>query len=180
MTAISAAVVELKAHCAHTWELIRTLERFEQVVEGAHPPSAVATPGVEYLAPAVAPDPTDVSKTAILQALRKAGEPVSQTELGKALKRSAYQLKPHLDALVRIGGVVKTGATSSTRYAIAARLRSDPAAGTPRGPAGGSGSDHRPGTGPSAAREDVRVAWNGTKERSGDVPSLLPPRERKA
>lgn len=42
MTAIAAAIVELKAHCEHTWEVIRALEQFAHVVEEAHGKAAGA------------------------------------------------------------------------------------------------------------------------------------------
>lgn len=59
MTAISAAIVELKAHCEHTWEVIRSLERFARVVEEAHEKAAtavqVSTAFVDFPEPATRP-----------------------------------------------------------------------------------------------------------------------------
>lgn len=46
MTAIAAAIIELKAHCEHTWEVIRALERFGKVVEDAHEKASGAVDAV--------------------------------------------------------------------------------------------------------------------------------------
>ncbi len=184
MTAVSACRIELEALRERLSTLIHELlvaeritDAFDVTVVSQIDGREVARNQVRVAASATAAPtktvtPTDAPKTAILSALRKAGEPLSGPELVAATRQSACQLKPHLDALVRQGGIVKSGQTSSTRYALAPTLRSGPAAGTPRGPAGGTGPDHRPA--------EFETVWNGTKERNGEAPSILPPRERKA
>lgn len=192
MTAMSACRIELEALRERISHLIHELKVAERITDAFDGPEPVIVPGMraERVNPVVPtpskgngkpvvsttpPELTDASQTAILQALRKADEPLSGADLVARTKQSMYCLKPHLDALIRLGGVVKIGKTLSTRYALSPKLRSGPAAGTPSGPAGGSGPDHR-----SAAPGGFEVAWNGTKERNGEAPSILPPRERKA
>ena len=191
MTATSACRIELEALRERLSVLIHELKVAERITDAFDGPASVVVPGVraERVDPpapepvngtgtktvaATSPGPTDAPRTAILQTLRAYGTPVSLAVLMKGLGKSGYFLKPHLDALIRLGGVVKSGKTSSTRYALSPKLRSGPAAGTPSGPAGGSGPDHR-----SAAPGGFEVAWNGTKERNGEAPSILPAREQR-
>lgn len=196
MSAIQAAIVELEAHCAHVQGFIVELRLLARVVEDAHPPTVTmgsrrdtattlvaavqatptrATPRAKRAPKA---DPAEVSQTAILQTLRAYGTPVSLAVLVKALGRSGYQLKPHLDALIRLGGVVKSGQTSSTRYALPTKPRSGAAAGTQAAPPVGPPSAN----GRQASSGGFEVAWNGTKERNGQAPPILSAagRERKA
>jgi len=192
MSAIQAAIVELEAHCAHVQGVIVELRLLARVVDDAHAPAVTGGPDTKTTTSAPVPTtltdamarakrapkaaPADVSQTAILQTLRAYGTPVSLTVLIKALGRSGYQLKPHLDALIRLGGVVKSGQTSSTRYALPTKPRSGAGAGTQAAPPVGPPSAN----GRRAHPETIETVWNGTKERNGEAPSILPPRERKA
>jgi len=77
-------------------------------------------------------------------------EIVAQTKT----KTSARLVKRALTALVAEKRVVHSGATLSSRWVLAS-----------------AGSRPAPG---------FETVWNGTKERAGEAPSLVPPRERKA
>lgn len=89
------------------------------------------------------------------------------------VKAVYYQLDKLLEAKVVVKGraghrmlyrLVKPGEGSTPR-------RSGSAAGTSAGSAGGSVPDRR------ASASDL--VWNGTLERNGQAPAILPPRERK-
>jgi hypothetical protein len=184
MTAIDAAIVELEAHREHTAQLIAAMRRFAAIVETAHTPDVVTVPTpptadnlprpATRAATAAKADQVLPSEYArIIEALRRAGKPLSKSELTKAAKTTDYRLTLALKRLVTDTRVVAHGATSARVYTLANHTpRSGPAAGTPSGPAGGSGPDPR-------RSPEFETVWNGTKERAGEAPTLLLPRERK-
>ena len=69
--------------------------------------------------------------------------------------------------------ITKTGKTTAVRYALATAT-------TPR-PGAVAGTQAAPPVGPPSANgtPQFETVWNGTKERNGEAPSILPPRERK-
>jgi hypothetical protein len=204
MTAIGAAIIELKAHCEHTWEIIRALERFAKVVEDAHGATPAVTPAdvhtmVDRLADVGAlktalrkpsakaraktngrQQPAKVAFTpgaAILSALGSAATPLD----GQALRRQSglkdSRFYYTLNRLMADGAVCRVGTQKrGGLYQLAHQPRPGAVAGTqaapPVGPSPATGS--RKGDGP------FETVWTGTKERNGEAPSLLPPRERRS
>jgi DNA-binding IclR family transcriptional regulator len=202
VTAIDAAIVELEAHREHVCQVIATLRRFARVVEEAHvtgvepvgAPTVVIdgralVAAVSRQLPATttttAPTSTTNNHTAkayqndakVLKAL--SGEWMSIEVVAARAKLPKGTAYTRLSRLSGSGQVATRPEGKRTLYRLAGTpaatpLRSGPAAGTPRGPAGGTGPDHR------TAGEAFETVWNGTKERNGEAPSILPPRERKA
>lgn len=130
----------------------------------------------------VAPRSSKVARTAkatTIEAVRAAlgAEERSLQEIlarSKANRSAAWKA---LDALVATKAVVKRREGHAMRYRLvtpgegSTPRRSGPAAGTPAGSAGGSV--------PGRRLDGSDVVWNGTLERNGQAPPILPPRERK-
>jgi hypothetical protein len=198
MTAIYAAIVELKAHCEHTWDVIHTLERFAAVVEDAHgAPSAIpgaapepsasthlvvdpvkrTQPTTPKAAKPAAPHSTvkGSGTEAIAGVLYAAGHPMTPLAIIQTSRMARYQVFKALKELVRARRVVARGQRRGRTYELATQLRPGAVAGTQAAPPVGPPSAN----GRRVPPEAFDVAWNGTKERNGDAPSILPPRERK-
>jgi len=206
MTAIDAAIIELEAHREHIGTFIRELRRLARVIEDAHAqpaaevqPAPAQTTATTNVAPGVfvQASPIDSGSVSsgvqakgsshdalVMQALRKAldanRDPVSYAEIGTPSRLTKDEVRQALARLVEAKRVVKTGKTNATRFALAPHpprpgaVAGTPAA-TPVGPPPANGSRQRSEAQPS----DFDVAWNGSKERSGQAPSILPPREQR-
>jgi len=208
MTAIGAAIIELKAHCEHTWEIIRALERFAAVVEDAHEKAASAAPVTTALvacpepatrtarpakpqpaAKKVAAKPAPAKPNgkpaatgaypvgaAIISALGAHRGPMSPKALVTATKLPRWRVMRTLLDMHASGQLAKVGTRRGATYALHNKPRSGAAAGTqaapPVGPPSANGRQASPG--------GFDIAWSGTKERNGEAPSILPPRERKS
>jgi hypothetical protein len=126
------------------------------------------------------PKAARTAKGTTIEVVRAAlgAEERSLQEILARSKASRSAVWKALDALVATKAAVKRREGHTVRYRLVAPgdgstpRRSGPAAGTPAGSAGGSGSGRR-----SSADSDV--VWNGTLERNGQAPPILPPRERK-
>lgn len=102
----------------------------------------------------------------------------SLQEIVSRSKLSQTAVSRHLDRLRASKAVVKRRDGQRMLYRLVTPgegltpRRSGSAAGTPAGSAGGPVPDRR-----NSDADDV--VWNGTKERAGTAPPLIPPRERK-
>lgn len=176
MSAIEAALIELEAYRDLVAKTIEDLRRIARVIDRVHAPAAAlerpqsaatTSPARQRAAP---PDAGhERQRQAVLAALKQAGGPVSLKELGTPGRMTGDQVKAVLVELVGERLVVKTGKTSGRRFSLkdAAPLRPGSAAGTQAAPPAG----------PALATDAVEVVWNGAKERTGQAPSILGPRE---
>jgi hypothetical protein len=172
MTAIDAAIVELEAHREHVCQAIRMLRRFAQVVEEAHEPTPNPVPDrAEDTPPSEATPASPL--VAIAEALRISGQPLRSIDLCARTALPRETVREGLRELVTRSVVRASGKTSARVYTMA-RPRQGTAAGTQAalsvGPSPANGTP---------TRDAMTVVWNGTKERNGDAPSILPPRERR-
>jgi hypothetical protein len=210
MTAISGAILELEAFRERLARQIASLRCLERTIEHADqvasdvfgpiidaeqrgvpqpllkPGSGAGSPGATPEAPvratprppvtkpttarppaaavpsrAGAPPPGKGSAAAeqILAYLQRQIAVSSRAEIASAMKRPVGKIAWPLKQLVRSGRVIATGRTFSRRYAAAkASAR----------------------TGIKSDESAFEVAWNGSKERKGEAPSLLGDRARKA
>jgi len=209
MTAISDAIMELEAQRERIGILITELRRHEHAIESTYLDPAATKPRPRYApagAPSrvsqavdALADVSDLKRTMqtaernvagfsaadqhalgalnddarkVLKLVASVQDPISTKEVQQGTRLPIDRVRVALQALVREGNLVATGATSARRYA--AKLRPGSAAGTPSGPAGGSGPGHR-----RDGQPEFETVWNGTKERNGQAPCILPPRERK-
>jgi hypothetical protein len=174
MTAIDAAIVELEAHREHVSAFITGLRRLARAMEDAHAP-VDPRPAVTAPEPVAPPAPTRDHQDAftIRKLLLGSEDPMSTPDIVRASRLPVDRARAALKWLVKNLDVRATGATSARRYE-AIRPRQGTAAGTqaapPVGPSPANGTP---------TRDQVLVVWNGTKERNGDAPSILPPRERR-
>ena len=187
MTAIDAAILELEAHREHVCLVIATLRRFARVVEDAHLPGeelvgAVAKPVAPLTTPPQATPHVATAKAypndaKVRQALTGEWQTVeSVAHRAKLPKGTAYQ---RLSRMHGTGEVATRSEGKRTLYRLArvpAQPRPRAVAGTQAAPPVGPPSAN----GRHASTGDFEVAWNGTKERNGEAPSILPPRERRA
>lgn len=196
--ACDAAAIELETYAKELLATAAQLRRFARTMAGeptvkataildfpeavkpaqqAHPPKARRASTRQAKARPEPRRPRRISThDAVAAALsteeRSYREVVSRAKLGQAT------VSRELDRLLTSKTVVKRREGHRMLYRLVApggsttQPRSGQAAGTPSGPAGGPGPDHRP-----TAKSDV--VWNGTLERNGQAPSILPPRERK-
>jgi len=194
MTATAACRVELEALRERLSAIIRELAHAERLVAvydlSVEPPAA----------PDFAPDPqpqrrvTARAKAApakpngqphprtgpatyaggadIISALGAAREPMSPTHLIRVTKLPRWRVMKTLLLMHATGQLVKVGKNRSAKYALPSAPRSGAVAGT---------RALLPGGPPSASGGDFEVAWNGTKERTGQAPPILSAagRERK-
>lgn len=196
--ACDAAAIELEAYAQELLATAAQLRRFARTMAGEPTVKATAildfTEAVKPARQAVplkarqpaqrpsAPRSSKATRTpkgdtdaAVRAALsveeRSLQEIVARAKLGKSTVFRA------LDLLLTAKVVVKRREGHAMFYRLvtpgdATPRRSGPAAGTPAGSAGGSVPDRR-----NTTADDV--VWNGTLERNGQAPSILPPRERK-
>lgn len=144
----------------------------------ARPPKAqrASRRPVEARSSKAAPTPRGNKYLAVRDALSTEEQTLREIVTRSAVSRTA--VLHALERMLTAKHVVKRREGHAMLYRLVAPgeastpRRSGPAAGTPSGPAGGSGSDRR-----RAADSDV--VWNGTLERTGQAPSILPPREHK-
>ena len=180
MSAILAAIVELEAKRDHIVALIEALRREARGLEASDPDPAVAPPRPRY-APKGTPDvvtappaTTGLSEDALKVRKRVLADedPLSTPQIVQGTRLPVDRVRVALQQLVEAGEILSEGQTSARRYRAPSR-RSGPGAGTPSGSLGGVGPG-RPVNG-----QEFETVWNGTKERNGEAPSILPPRERK-
>ena len=176
MTAISAAIIELEAQRERLGILITELRRHERAIEASYPDM----PPVKQVLPAPPTQkrvgPMGLSDDAIkLRKLIQASEdPLSTPDLVRMSRLPVDRVRIALKSLVANLDIRATGATSARRYS-SVQPRPGAVAGTPAAPPVGPS----PANGRHAQPEAFEVVWTGTKERNGDAPSILPPRERK-
>ena len=128
--------------------------------------SATAPPAKQY--------PNDAKVRAALTGQWQTVEDIAKR--AKLPKGTAYT---RLIRLCGAGEVATRREGKRTLYRPAdkpAQLRPRAVAGTQAAPPAGPPSAN----GRQASSAEFEVAWNGTKERNGDAPSILPPRERRA
>ena len=128
--------------------------------------SATASPAKQY--------PNDAKVRAALTGQWQTVEDIAKR--AKLPKGTAYT---RLTRLCGAGEVATRREGKRTLYRPAdmpAQLRPRAVAGTQAAPPAGPSSAN----GRQASSAEFEVAWNGTKERNGDAPSILPPRERRA
>lgn len=197
MTATSACLVELEALRERLSGIIRELKHAERMIEVFDVIAPVVPAQVASAAPAKVaskafaaqpPSPAGPARgkraeaeEKILALLRRAGEPLKPIAIirGTKLPRSrVFGLLPSLmgrHLVLRAGtGRACTSGLAQPRPGAVAGTQAAP----PVGPSSANGSTG--GNGRQASSAPFEVAWNGTKDRSGEAPSLLPPRERRA
>ena len=172
MTAIDAAIIELKAHAEHTWSLIRALERYGTVVEQAHEPKAAEPPDQVKL-----PEPRRGRTrqaleafepgAAILSHLGSAPAPMASSELVRLTKLAKPKVKAILKQLIAQQRVRCAGRGRSTRYELTPRPGA--VAGTQAAPPVGPPPASGPAR-PAAAGGRYEVAWNG-RDRNAPLSS---------
>jgi hypothetical protein len=173
MTAIDAAIVELEAHREHTCQVIATLRRFRQIVEDAHELPVVHT--VQSDAPTQDSPPTPSGS--VLKALQASALPLRVIDI---CARTALPREIVRDALQRgvMEGVFRASGKTSARVYALARPRPGSVAGTqaapPVGPTLATASKAA-----SITDHGFETVWDGARERNGQAPSILPPREQK-
>ena len=181
MTAILAAIVELEAQRERIRTLIVDLRLHARAVEASYDdtpdptPECTTAPAAQAPRRAVrtspkgrTPDATSV-RDRILAHLGQAHGPTCRADIVTGTALTLGRVAQPLTRLVADGLVVATGHTNTSRYALA----TGSGAGTRAGSARGSGPRR------TVDEASVEIAWNGTKERNGEAPTLTPAREQK-
>lgn len=197
--ACDAAAIELETYAKELLATAASLRRFAQTMASeptakttaildfteAVPPAPQARPPKAQRAaprpsaprsPKAARTPTGETDASVRAALSVEERSLQEIVTRADISRTAVYRA--LDLMLKAKSVVKRREGHKMLYRLvtpgkaSTQLRSGQAAGTPSGPAGGPGPDHRP-----AAKSDV--VWSGTLERNGQAPPILPPRERK-
>ena len=196
--ACDAAAIEIEAYAQELLATAAQLRRFARTMAGeptlktaaildfteavkpapqARPPKAqrAAQRPSAPRSPRGARTPKGDTAAAVRSALSV--EERSLQEIATRAKLHTKTVYRELDLMLTAKTIVKRREGHKMLYRLAkqpgkasTQPRSGQAAGTPSGPAGGPGPDHRP-----AAKSDV--VWNGTLERHGLAPPILPPRE---
>lgn len=195
--ACDAAAIEIEAYTNELLAIAATLRRFASTM--ASEPTAKTTAILDFteaVKPAPQARPPKAQRAAqrpsAPRSPRGARTPKGDTAAAvrsalsveeRSLQEIATRAKLHtktvyreLDLMLTEKTIVKRREGHKMLYRLvtpgkaSTQPRSGQAAGTPSGPAGGPGPDHRP-----AAKSEV--VWNGTLERHGLAPSILPPRE---
>ena len=204
MTATSACLVELEALRERLTGIIRELKHAERMVDAFDldaatptPPvasttlivkptaRAVARPAPERAIPPRAQQPNDVKVIAAMDRLgQDQGDGWATVDViaraAKLVKGTVYGRLTRLMAAGRIEQRMEGKHALYRRRAhhgTSTQLRPGAVAGTPAAPPVGPPSANGSKSAPQCG--DFDVAWNGTKERNGEAPSILGPRERK-
>ena len=145
----------------------------------AKPPAKPARPGKVGRAAAAF-----TAGAEILRILGARAEPLAPKDIIRLTKLPRWKGMKLIIELANAGSLVRIGHHRNATYTLAHHPRSGAAAGTqaapPAGPSPTNGSTPaHPRVAASAAPAPggFEVAWNGTKERNGDAPSLVGDRE---
>lgn len=197
--ACNAAAIELETYAKELLATAASLRRFASTMASeptakttaildfteAVPPAPQARPPKAQRAaprpsaprsPKAARTPTGETAASVRAALSVEERSLQEIVTRADISRTAVYRA--LDLMLKAKSVVKRREGHKMLYRLvkpgegSAPRRSGLAAGTPAGSAGGSVPDRR-----NSAAGDV--VWNGTLERHGLAPSILPPRERK-
>jgi hypothetical protein len=199
--ACDAAAIELEAYAKELLATAATLRRFAQTMAREPTVKVAAIVNGPELAKATLP-PCGCDSCEAREAAQRPAAPrsskatrthkgdtdaavraalgVQERSLPEIAKRAKLNPKTayrQLQTLCEAKVVTKRREGHAMRYRLvtpgdATPRRSGQAAGTPAGSAGGSVPDRR-----NSSADDV--VWNGTLERNGQAPPILPPRERK-
>jgi hypothetical protein len=175
VTATSACRIELEALRERLSTIIHDLRMAERMIDAfevpATPPATPCPrpPAKTVVAAVPTPGLSDDARK-IQKVVAATPDPLTIREIVQRAKLPLDRVRVALKALVRADGVQALGATSARVYTAI----------TPR-PGAVAGTQAAPPVGPPPATgtPQFETVWNGTKERNGDAPQLLPPRERK-
>ena len=197
MTATSACRIELEALRERLSTIIQELKHVERMFDAEGMPSTLAlgsassaitsdrvpptrsVAALHHSTPTTrGSSPNDAKVVAALtgQGWMRIEEITTRTKLPKG---TAYT---RLTRLSGHGRVETRTEGRRTLYRLATRRT---ASSPPLRPGAVAGTQAAPPVGPPSANgrqasSGFEVAWNGTKERNGEAPTILPPRERKA
>lgn len=201
MTATSACRIELEALRERLSAIIHELKHVERMIEAEDNLYLVTLHGRETVVPLdrVPPKgspPASISTKLITVATTRATSPNDAKVLSaltgqgwlridEVIKRAKLPKGTAYTRLTRLHGSGQVETQTEGRRTLY-RLATKRAAASPQPRSGaGAGTQAAPPAGPpptngrQASSGGFEIAWNGTKERNGEAPSILPPRERK-